>query len=951
MILSTKLVFTLVVIIALSAKAQQDCNTCTEIAPPNPDGTSLMSCLEQKELGKCERGWMEGYCECTCGPCGEPGVGVAEEEQDVVVPTQTFYSSGSSARYGVDQDSIGVVTRPTTTDSDVVQSATQPVATTTQVVQPAAATASVPQSPSVGDLLQLLANTSPKDSPIEACECSDLAPSASRKTCTQLVLEDQCEMLLSYGFCECSCGKCDLEVAEDVDNATTIASPAVEVTPEAPVAAVGGAFESAVDVTPEVQETPQELSKVDPTAPVELISSTNAVTEREQAVNVDPIAPLSMQTTEADVETPIEEVNAVELVDGQKLPNQQMTLAQQDDLLAELVRTTTTGAASVTQLGNPASTTQQLPAPTTVTPVVAQPSTTATPQVAVATTVQRVEPMPIATEEPVPMPAAQPVAQTLVQEPVESLSTVRPPVVPATVTAPMEEDLACIDVLPPESEFSCAQWKAQGKCDNKWMEGYCLFTCEQCGSQQDSQIVQLGGTAVTSVPAATPQVVEIVTPTPVPAAPRIVQVTTPVTPPTSATSPAEVSYQELCMSACNDNPPPNSDYSCAEQKRMGKCSRDWMTGYCECTCETCDAISEYVGIQEQKSVRNDFVAPQVPVISNPAPVPQVPAGDVAFKLTVLHFNDIHARLMPATEWWWECEPWRNEQGACYGGFPRMKTIVDQTRAAEQNVLLLNGGDDFVGTDWDFHDPQNKATTHFLNIIGVDAMAIGNHEFDHGPDTLATFSRNANYPLLSCNMDASKQPNLQSVTQKYTIKNVGGYRIGIFGLTTTFTNTAKHADPRGVWFSEPNYAAQQCVQELRNQGVNMIIALSHLGYSADKYLAKQVDGIDLVVGSHSHTFLTPDGGSGPVLNYDNGNRDGAWGKYPTWIQSDFGKRVPVVQAGWATRYLGKLTMEFDTSGNVLNAYGQPILLGGKKSENNVPEDYTMKQQFTSWKWWQ
>eukprot|EP01026_Neomeris_dumetosa_P064789 TRINITY_DN61927_c0_g1_i3.p1 TRINITY_DN61927_c0_g1~~TRINITY_DN61927_c0_g1_i3.p1 ORF type:complete len:293 (-),score=39.22 TRINITY_DN61927_c0_g1_i3:820-1698(-) len=273
-----------------------------------------------------------------------------------------------------------------------------------------------------------------------------------------------------------------------------------------------------------------------------------------------------------------------------------------------------------------------------------------------------------------------------------------------------------------------------------------------------------------------------------------------------------------------------------------------------------------------------------------------------------------------------------------------------TGSSAPNLLILNGGDDFVGTDWDFHDPTNKATTHFLNIIGVDAMAIGNHEFDHGPDTLATFARNANYPLLSCNMDASNQPNLQSSTQKYTIKYVQGQKIGIFGLTTTFTNTAKHADTGGVWFSDPNSSARQCVQELRNQGVNIIIALSHLGYSADRFLAKQVDGIDLVVGSHSHTYLESNGGQGPMLNYDNGNRDTAWGKYPTWVQSDYGRRIPVVQAGWATRYIGKLTVEFDNRGEVVSAYGNTILLGGAKSENNVQEDNQMKKELEEWQWW-
>eukprot|EP01026_Neomeris_dumetosa_P033320 TRINITY_DN2653_c0_g2_i2.p1 TRINITY_DN2653_c0_g2~~TRINITY_DN2653_c0_g2_i2.p1 ORF type:complete len:710 (-),score=61.51 TRINITY_DN2653_c0_g2_i2:1092-2912(-) len=522
----------------------------------------------------------------------------------------------------------------------------------------------------------------------------------------------------------------------------------------------------------------------------------------------------------------------------------------------------------------------------------------------------------------------------------------------------------CIDVVPPGSQLTCEALNLKNECFNDWMKGYCKLTCGICGMELLASV----------------QVLHL--------------------------------QQTSCQSTCNDNPPPDSEISCQEQKQIGKCEEHWMKGYCECTCDACNLLSSQqsnIDTDTQSNiVENEYAnGGQAPLItplpiqfqrgigyvgsisSPPSPSPSIPktqtdtisniqeelnqytsglyqhaiqntpqtqsypvlkSSQQAFSLTILHFNDIHARLLPATDRWWECDFLMNAQGECYGGFARIKTVVDQYRRQEQNLLILNGGDDFVGTDWDFHDPTNKATSHFLNIIGVDAMAIGNHEFDHGPETLAIFAQDTNYPLLSCNMDASQEPNLQAVTQKYTIKYMQDFKVGIFGLTTTFTNSAKHADIGNVWFNDAHTAARECISSMKNEGVKIIIALSHLGYNADKYLAEKVDGIDVVVGAHSHTFLSQSGNAGPILNYDNGNRDMALGEYPTWIQSDSGKMVPVVQAGWATRYLGKLSVEFDANGNLTNAYGFPILLGGVKSENNIAEDIEMKQALENWKWW-
>eukprot|EP01026_Neomeris_dumetosa_P046243 TRINITY_DN3933_c0_g1_i3.p1 TRINITY_DN3933_c0_g1~~TRINITY_DN3933_c0_g1_i3.p1 ORF type:complete len:877 (+),score=140.15 TRINITY_DN3933_c0_g1_i3:196-2826(+) len=469
----------------------------------------------------------------------------------------------------------------------------------------------------------------------------------------------------------------------------------------------------------------------------------------------------------------------------------------------------------------------------------------------------------------------------------------------------------CRDVEPPQSQLSCPEWKLSGSCVSLSVQGYCELSCGVCA---DEDIV------ADSVPSPISTM--------------------------ALEEEQELSQNSMCLSACNDNPPPKSDYTCAQQRTMGKCSRAWMKGYCECTCKSCDALSHMNDfLQDREAIEEEQL-----VIPSPSYLPTNNYEDGDFILTVLHFNDLHARIEPVTEWWWECEPWRNENGECFGGFARMKTVIDLERKDDPDLLLLNGGDDFVGSLWDYHDPTNKATAYLQSQMGVDAMALGNHEFDHGPDKLIEYVKEAKYAVLSCNMDASKKPSLEQITSKYTIKVVKGRRIGIFGLTTDYTNVAEAANPYPVWFEEPYEAARKCVRELQSQNVDIIIALSHLGYSADTYLVREVSGVDLVVGAHSHSFLSHIGDKGPELNRYEGTRDTSWGPYPTWVKAPDGQSIPVVQAGWATRYLGKIQLQFNEKGEIQAAWGQPILLGGSASSNDVAEDQQFVQEIKNRKWW-
>ena len=125
----------------------------------------------------------------------------------------------------------------------------------------------------------------------------------------------------------------------------------------------------------------------------------------------------------------------------------------------------------------------------------------------------------------------------------------------------------------------------------------------------------------------------------------------------------------------------------------------------------------------------------------------------------------------------------------------------------------------------------------------------------GPPALADFIEAANFPVLGANIDASAQVSLTGLIEPYTIIDVAGQSIGVFGLTTEETPIISSPGP-DVIFNDHVVAAQATVATLQGMGVNKIVVLTHLGYTVDQPLAAAVSGIDVIVGGHSHTPLGP-----------------------------------------------------------------------------------------------
>ncbi|GMH42377.1 hypothetical protein BSKO_10296 [Bryopsis sp. KO-2023] len=315
----------------------------------------------------------------------------------------------------------------------------------------------------------------------------------------------------------------------------------------------------------------------------------------------------------------------------------------------------------------------------------------------------------------------------------------------------------------------------------------------------------------------------------------------------------------------------------------------------------------------------------------------------AVKFKILHFNDFHSRIEADGEWHGYCHDYELKEGKCTGGLARMKTFIEWEKEKEEPVLVLNAGDDFIGTLWDHHY-KGKAAAHFMNQLGIDVVTLGNHDFDYGPDVLVEYVKHLEFPVLSANLEANGH-ELGDYVKPYVIKEINGVKVGICGVTTQ--GTQDYSNPSPVKFKSTHDGAQSCAEELTKKNVGIIILLSHSGFNADRFHAKLVPHIDMVVGGHSHAFLwTSSWGEPPAITRSGGYpvKDHVWGDYPTWESSEIhdGKRIPVVQAGWATRYIGKAVVEFDDEGHLTSFEGQPFLLGDSPSDSPVPENKAMKK---------
>ncbi len=300
---------------------------------------------------------------------------------------------------------------------------------------------------------------------------------------------------------------------------------------------------------------------------------------------------------------------------------------------------------------------------------------------------------------------------------------------------------------------------------------------------------------------------------------------------------------------------------------------------------------------------------------------------------ILHTNDMHSELMPHSPAVDYCP---GEEDASIGGFARLATAVgeieESKRVEGEPVLLFDAGDFLGGAPFAWLAFNGSAAElTIMQEIGYDAVTIGNHEYDYGPEVLAQYLLRAGYPeaqqetlVLASN---AKAPSEQLLAAHGLYRSTGifelenGLQVGVFGVIGKDAVQVT-GDTGDIQFLDQHETARQTVDELNEQGADVIVAISHSGVDEDRELARKVQGIDIIVGGHCHTALHE-----PVLQ---------------------GTTI-IVQAGSLGTYLGQLELAYDSETDKVRVRneedGHPFLIPIDGTFACDPEIDALVQEYT------
>ena len=226
-----------------------------------------------------------------------------------------------------------------------------------------------------------------------------------------------------------------------------------------------------------------------------------------------------------------------------------------------------------------------------------------------------------------------------------------------------------------------------------------------------------------------------------------------------------------------------------------------------------------------------------------------------YTLHIIHTNDLHSRIEPITASDSTCGAEANAAGECFGGVARVITQINALREelAGENVIVLDAGDQYQGSLM-YTTYKGDVEAEFMNVIGYDAMVVGNHEFDDGDEGLLKLIELVDFPVIAGNIDVSSSNILAGMVENHIVLEVGGERIGIIGaLAFDTTETSSPSD--AVIFTQEIESLSADVATLQDEGITKIIALTHVGINKDLEIAEEVAGIDAIVGGHSHTLMS------------------------------------------------------------------------------------------------
>lgn len=281
-----------------------------------------------------------------------------------------------------------------------------------------------------------------------------------------------------------------------------------------------------------------------------------------------------------------------------------------------------------------------------------------------------------------------------------------------------------------------------------------------------------------------------------------------------------------------------------------------------------------------------------------------------FTLTCLHMNDTHSYVIPHNIL-------LNIDGkktlTNVGGWSLLMSAVEDIRSREQNVVLLHAGGILGGTVWSARY-GGRVDVDAMNTLQFDAFTPGEWDFTFTPSETCALFQHMKFPVLAANLDVGADDALARLIRPYVIIERGGHKIGIIGLV----NPGIELNPqfKDLSFISPEKAARRYIGELNDQRINKIILLSSLGYQADAEVAGTVAGIDLIVGSYSHTFM-----GGPEFEQIGLKPDLP---YPTVLKGPSGDPVLIIHAWENNQMLGQIKIDFDDKGRISNYTGRPFI---------------------------
>lgn len=263
------------------------------------------------------------------------------------------------------------------------------------------------------------------------------------------------------------------------------------------------------------------------------------------------------------------------------------------------------------------------------------------------------------------------------------------------------------------------------------------------------------------------------------------------------------------------------------------------------------------------------------------------------RITILHTNDTHARIEPF--------PKSHPQFAGLGGVTRRSTIIKQLRMDNPNTLLLDAGDIFQGTPY-FDEYHGALDLEVMSKMGYDAGTLGDHEFENGIEGFNEVADKAKFPFVCSNYNFGST-DMSFLVQPFITKKIGEIKVGIFGLGIDLDGLIPDSLHKGITYLNPITISQKMVFILRHSHhCDLVICLSHLGYDyngskvSDRIIAREVDGIDLIIGGHTHTFLDQ----------------------PEAFEKRDGSKTFVSQVGFGGIILGRMDFVFSAEKKVSNA---------------------------------